>query len=84
MTDRAAHLLDEFLKLSEAERAEFLAAVDVIHDEPAASPEEQARIDAAWRDEIRRRAERALAGERGVPWEQVKAELLAELRSRRR
>lgn len=84
ITDRAAHLLDEFLKLSEAEREEFLAAVDVIHGGPTPTPDEQAAIDAAWREEIRSRAKRALAGEHGRPWEQVKTELMAELRNRRR
>ena len=80
MTDRAAQLLDEFLKLSEAERAEFAAAILALQDGPAPDPEEQARINDAWRIEIRRRLEQALAGEAGTP----AAEVLAEMRNRHR
>lgn len=83
MTDRAAQLLDEVLKLSEAERVAIADAVYASLEGPEPSAEEQAAIDAAWREEIRRRFDRVMAGEPGIPWEQVRAEAEERLRRRR-
>lgn len=45
---------------------------DTPTDEESSPPE--ARSDAAWLAEIERRARAALAGEPGIPWEQVRRE----------
>ncbi|MGC1272274.1 MAG: addiction module protein [Planctomycetaceae bacterium] len=63
------------LALSEAERAD-LAARLLDSLEIAA---EQESVDAAWREEIRRRAAASAAGDTpGIPWEEVKAMLLEQ------
>ena len=63
--------------LSEAERAEVAAELLASLDAPAEAPE----VDRAWRDEIRRRAERALRGEtKGRPWQDVHRDIAAGLR----
>jgi putative addiction module component (TIGR02574 family) len=77
MTERAAHLLDEVLKLTQAERAEIASSLLTSLDDDEADMD-QAAVDAAWKDEIRRRADRVLAGEPGIAWEQVRAEAEAK------
>ena len=77
MTDRAAQLLDEVLKLSEGERARFAAAVLASLDDPEPSREEQAVIEAAWSAEIKRRLEQFKADGRAIPWDQVRAKMRA-------
>jgi len=82
MTERTAELLDEVLKLTHAERAEFAALLlsSLRDDEVTMDP---AAVDAAWEEEIRRRADRVHAGEPGIPWERVRAEAEERLRARR-
>lgn len=82
MTERTAELLDEVLKLTHAERAEFAALLlaSLRDDEVTMDP---AAVDAAWKEEIRRRADRVHAGEPGIPWERVRAEAEERLRARR-
>jgi putative addiction module component (TIGR02574 family) len=82
MTSRAAQLLDEVLKLSEAERAEIAAAVLASLDGPEPSADERAEVEAAWQAEIKRRLEQFKADGHAIPWEQVRAKLRAA-RSRR-
>jgi hypothetical protein len=79
MTGRATQLLDEVLKLSEAERAEIANALLSTLDEGDGAS--SAEVDAAWRAEARRRVERVLAGERGKPAAEAMSELRANLRS---
>ena len=80
MTDRVAQLLGEVLNLPLDERLKIADAVYASVEGPAPGPGEQEEIDAAWREEIRRRAARVLAGEPGIPWEEVEAEMEARLR----
>ncbi len=55
--------------------AQLLASLD---DAAAADP---AEVEAAWAEEIERRARRVMAGETaGVPWEDVRRRAEAELR----
>lgn len=79
MTDRAAQLVDQALKLTQAERAEIAARLLETLDPDSASEDS---VDAAWAPEIRRRAERVLDGEPGVPWPEAKARILEKLRQR--
>jgi hypothetical protein len=55
MTDAAQQILERALTLSPDEREELLAALIRGLDGPPPSADEQARIDAAWAVEIRRR-----------------------------
>lgn len=82
MTNRTAQLLEEILKLSQAERADLAAAVLASLDGPDPTPEEQAQIDAAWQAEIQRRLEQFKADGHAIPWEQVRAKLRAARRAR--
>ena len=71
----------EALELPVTERAdlaaELLASLD---DGP---PEDRAAVEAAWAEEIERRARRAMSGESaGIPWEEVRRRAEAELRRR--
>jgi len=69
------HLLSEAMKLSGAERAELaqrlletVAEEDVHSVDPA--------LDAAWREEARRRSARRRSGEaKTVPWEETERRL---------
>jgi putative addiction module component (TIGR02574 family) len=79
MTSRAQGLLREALALAIDERAsvaaELLASLD---DDAVESP---AEVEAAWADEIERRARRVMAGEsQGIAWEDVRARAEATLR----
>ena len=81
MTDRAQELLREALTLSINQRAnvaaELLASLD---DVPT---ENIAEVEAAWAEEIEKRARRVMAGESsGTPWEDVRRRAEAELRKR--
>jgi putative addiction module component (TIGR02574 family) len=82
MTDRASQLLAEVLELSQAERAEIATTLlTSLHDGERSLDADA--VDAAWTAEIRRRVDRVLAGEPGIPWEKVRAEGQARLRARR-
>ena len=79
MTSRAQGLLREALTLPIDERAnvaaELLASLD---DEAVENP---AEVEAAWAEEIERRARRVMAGEsQGIAWEDVRARAEAALR----
>jgi putative addiction module component (TIGR02574 family) len=64
-------LLHDALELSADDRAELAADLLASLDGP---PDEDA--SAAWTDEIRRRVDRALAGEaKGTPWPEVRDKL---------
>ena len=78
MTGRATHLLRDVLELPTDERAavvtELLASLD--DAEPAVS----ADMEAAWAEELERRARRVLSGESaGTPWEEVRRSIEANL-----
>ena len=81
MTDRTQQLLREALALPVNQRAdvaaELLASLD---DVPT---EDLAEVEAAWAEEIEKRARRVMAGESsGTPWEEVRRRAEAELRKR--
>jgi putative addiction module component (TIGR02574 family) len=66
------------LALPEKERADLAARLlDSLEGEESA--EEQESVDAAWREEIRRRAAASAADDSpGTPWPEVKAMLLEQ------
>jgi putative addiction module component (TIGR02574 family) len=71
MTERARALLDEALALPLEDRAnvaaELVASLDGLPTEDAAA------VQAAWAQEIERRARRVLSGEStGEPWDSVR------------
>ena len=72
------HLLNEAMKLSGAERAELverLLETVTEADVHAIDPE----IDAAWREEVRRRSARLRSGEATtVPWEETERRLFSK------
>ena len=81
MKNMSPTLRDQALSLSLEERAAL--AHDLLlslEDEPFDAPEE---VDAAWAEEIRRRAADVRAGEPGIPAEQVLAEVRTRLQERR-
>lgn len=79
MTDAARKLLDDVLALPEEERARLVTEVIASLDGPP-----DADWETTWLDELDRRVEAAKrAGESGTDWSEVRAELLAELRTRR-
>jgi putative addiction module component (TIGR02574 family) len=72
MTERARALLDEALALPLEDRAnvaaELLASLDDLPTE-----DDAAAVQAAWAQEIERRARRVLSGESsGEPWDAVR------------
>jgi len=80
MTSRATELLRDALELATEERAavaaELLASLD------SADPNNTADIEAAWAQEIERRAQRVLSGESaGTPWEEVRRRIEDNLTS---
>ena len=77
MTSRGQRLLDEAKTLSEIERAEIAAALLA-----SLPPEIAGRDDAAWIEEIERRAQAALSGEPGLSWAEVRAEVERRLSKR--
>ena len=75
MTNRTQELLSEVLKLPLAERASLAAEVLASIDGAADADAEE-----AWLAEIERRGRRVLSGEsKGVPWEEVRARIEAQL-----
>ena len=78
MSERGNSVLDEALKLPEAERArlaaELLASLDGEADDG---------VEAAWAAEVSRRKEQVRTGAaQMVPWKQVKSEVKAALKVR--
>ena len=75
MTAKAKALLAQALELGEAERAEIAGSLL-----QSLEPPPSAEVDAAWRDEVRRRLAELESGEaETVSWETVRDELLAKL-----
>jgi putative addiction module component (TIGR02574 family) len=72
------HVLSEALKLTGAERAELaerLLETVAEEDIHASDP----KVDAAWREELRRRSARLHAGEATtVPWEETRQRLFSK------
>lgn len=63
------------------ERADVAAQLLASLDEAASA--DPAEVEAAWAEEIERRARRVMAGETaGIPWEDVRRRAEAELRQR--
>jgi len=78
MTSRVQVLLREALTWPPKERADVAAELLASLDEPDSDP---AAVEAAWAEEIERRARRVLAGEsQGVPWDDVRRRADADLR----
>lgn len=77
MTTRGQRLLDEAKALSELERAEIAAALLA-----SLPPQIADRDDAAWIEEIERRALAALSGESGLSWNEVREEVERRLGKR--
>ena len=81
MSARSQELLQEALTLSVKERADVAAQLLASLDDAAV--DEPAEVEAAWAEEIERRARRVLSGESaGIPWEAVRRRGEAELRRR--
>ena len=79
MSPRAQELLREALALPVKERADVAAQLLASLDDAAA--EDPAEVEAAWAEEIERRARRVIAGETaGIPWEEVRRRTEADLR----
>lgn len=75
VSEHAAKLLDELLRLSEDERSEIASKLVASMDGP---PDDERDRD--WAIEIEARAQRALAGESpGSAWESVRARIQAKL-----
>jgi putative addiction module component (TIGR02574 family) len=71
MSPRAQELLREALALPLNERADVAAQLLASLDDAKAT--DPAEVEAAWAEEIERRARRVMAGETaGVPWEDVR------------
>ncbi len=78
MTSRVQELLREALTWPPKERADVAAELLASLDEPDSDP---TAVEAAWAEEIERRARRALAGEsQGIPWDEVRRRADADLR----
>jgi putative addiction module component (TIGR02574 family) len=75
MTNRAAQLLDEVLKLPEAERAEIAAVVLASLSGSDPTDEQKAELETAWQTEIKRRLEQFKADGHAIPWEQVRTKM---------
>lgn len=69
MARHAEQVLKEALQLPEDERAELVC--DLI--DSFGAPQTSERTDEEWIAEIERRARAAIAGEPGIPWEEVRA-----------
>ena len=81
MTSRAQALLREVLTLPTAERADVAAELLASLDD--APPDSPAEVEAAWAQEIERRARRVMSGESaGEAWEDVRARVVNRLTSR--
>ena len=78
MTSRAQALLREALALPTDERADFAAELLASLDD--APPDDPAQVEAAWAQEIERRARRVMRGESvGEPWQEVRGRVLRRL-----
>jgi putative addiction module component (TIGR02574 family) len=76
MGTNATRILEEALQLPENERANL--AADLM--ESLSSPNALDHVsDEEWLAEIGRRADRALDGQPGIPWEQVEANVRRRL-----
>jgi putative addiction module component (TIGR02574 family) len=81
MSPRAQELLREALASPVKERADVAAQLLASLDEAAAV--DPAEVEAAWAEEIERRARRVIAGETtGIPWNDVRRRAEAELHRR--
>jgi putative addiction module component (TIGR02574 family) len=79
MSPRAQEVLREALALPVKERADIAAQLLASLEEA----DDPAEVEAAWAEEIERRARRVIAGESsGIPWEDVRRRAEAELRRR--
>jgi putative addiction module component (TIGR02574 family) len=72
MAKAAAQVLREALELPEGERAGLVC--DLL-DSFGAPPSHSERSDEEWIAEIERRARAAIAGEPGLPWEEVRSSI---------
>ena len=80
MNARATDLLREALALPSKQRADFAAELLASLDDDDA---DIATIESEWAAEIERRARRVMSGEsRGIPADDVRREIEAELRKR--
>lgn len=81
MSARTQELLREALALPVSERADVAAQLLASLDDTAG--ENRADVEAAWAEEIERRARRVLNGETtGTPWDEVRRRATADLRQR--
>jgi putative addiction module component (TIGR02574 family) len=81
MSPRAQELLREALALPVKERADVAAQLLASLDDAAAV--DPAEVEAAWAEEIERRARRVWrVRPSGIPWEDVRQRAEAELRRR--
>lgn len=79
MSPRAQELFREAMALPVKERADLAAELLASLDEAAA--EDPAEVEAAWAEEIERRARRVISGESvGIPWDEVRRRAEAALR----
>jgi putative addiction module component (TIGR02574 family) len=79
MSPRTQELLREVLALPVKERADVAAQLLASLDDAEAI--DPAEVEAAWAEEIERRARRVMAGETsGIPWEDVRRHAESELR----
>jgi len=75
MSKNAAKLLEDALQLPEVQRMELAwGLLDSLEPAPGTDRSEQ-----EWLAEIEKRARAARAGEPGIPWEEVKAEIYQRL-----
>jgi putative addiction module component (TIGR02574 family) len=72
MSKNAQEVLKDALELPEQERTELVC--DLL-DSLDSGPPGSKRSEEEWISEIERRARAVLAGEPGIPWEEVRAEL---------
>jgi putative addiction module component (TIGR02574 family) len=79
MTSKAQGVLRDALALPADERANVAAELLASLDEDTV--EDPTEVEAAWADEIERRARRVISGQsEGVPWDEVRARAEAALR----
>lgn len=77
MARHAQQVLREALQLPEDERAELVCGLI----DSFGVPKDLERTDEEWIAEIERRARAAIAGEPGIPWEEVRAAVTRRLGS---
>ena len=78
MTKAAELVLKKALELDDSERAEIAGALL-----SSLEPEPEADIEAAWREEVRRRVDEIESGQAElVPWEEVRERLFSRLHDR--